>query len=276
MKKPVLKNEIKAEISGTAIVTNNMNEVKEYALQMKEYYSNLVFNDNQVKEAKDERASINKIVKKVADYRKNIVSEFNKPVEEFVTIAKETENILKEASNCIDVQVKKYEEEEKEHKKTECENLFNEIIGDLSELVSFEKVFDSRWLNKTTKMSEVESDIKTIVEKVNSGLKAIKELNSEFETELINTFLEDFDITRAIFKNTQLKEQKEKIVKTSEAKEEIKQEVIKEMSNTKIEEIEEEKDIMKSYTLKITANYTKMTALKHFMDLNEIKYEKVM
>ena len=229
-----------------------------------------------MKEAKDERASINKIVKKVADYRKDIVSEFNKPLEEFVTIAKETESILKEASNCIDVQVKKYEEEEKESKKAECESLFNEMIGDLSELISFEKVFNSRWLNKTTKMSEIESDIKTVIEKVNSGLNAIKELNSEFETELINTFLEDFDITRAIFKNTQLKEQKEKITKTVEAKEETREEIIKEMSNTKIEEIEEEKDIMKSYTLKITANYTKMTALKHFMDLNEIKYEKVM
>ena len=275
MEKPVLKHEIKAEINGTTTVTNNMNEVKEYALQMKEYYSNLVFNDGQVKEAKDERASINKIAKKVADYRKDIVSEFNKPLEAFVTTAKETESILKEASNCIDVQVKKYEEEEKENKKAECENLFNEMIGDLSELVSFEKVFNSRWLNKTTKMSEVESDIKTIIEKVNSGLKAIKELNSEFETELINTFLEDFDITRAIFKNTQLKEQKEKMAKTVEAKEETQEEVIKGMSNTKIEEIEEEKDIMKSYTLKITANYTKMTALKYFMDLNEIEYEKV-
>ena len=275
MEKPVLKNEIKAEINGTSTVTNNINEVKEYALQTKKYYENLVFTDEQIKEAKDERASINKIAKKVADYRKDIISEFNKPLEEFVTAAKETESILKEASNCIDVQVKKYEEEEKENKRAECENLFNEMIGDLSELVSFEKVFNSRWLNKTTKMSEIESDIKTVIEKANSGLNAIKELNSEFETELINTFLEDFDITRAIFKNTQLKEQKEKITKTVEAKEETREEIIKEMSNTKVEEIEEEKDIMKSYTLKITANYTKMTALKHFMDLNEIKYEKV-
>ena len=35
MEKPVLKNEIKAEINGTSTVTNNINEVKEYALQMK-------------------------------------------------------------------------------------------------------------------------------------------------------------------------------------------------------------------------------------------------
>ena len=275
MEKPILKNELEVKIEGVQKITDNMNEFKQYALDMKEFYSTLTFNDEQLKEAKTERASVNKIVKKVADYRKEIVNKFNEPLENFVNTAKEVEALLKDASSCIDVQVKKYEEEEKENKKAECENLFNEMIGDLSELVSFEKVFNNRWLNKTTKMSEVESDIKPIIEKINSGLNAIKELNSDFETELINTFLEDFDITRAIFKNTQLKEQKEKMVKTVETKEETKQEVIKKMSNTKIEEVEEEKNIMKSYTLKITANYTKMTALKHFMDLNEIKYEKV-
>ena len=275
MEKPILKNEIKAEINGASTVTNNMNEVKEYALQMKEYYSNLVFNDDQVKEAKDERASINKIVKKVADYRKDIVSEFNKPLEDFVNTAKETEGILKEASNCIDIQVKKYEEEEKLKKKEECEELFNNLIGDLKDLVSFEKVFDSRWLNKTIKMSEVEQDIKNIIEKVNSGLQAIKELNSEFETEVINTFLQDYDLSKAIMKNTQLKAQKEKLAKTTEAQEETKQEVIKEMVSKPVENVEDERDIIKTYTLKITANYTKLMALRRFMDLNDIEYEKV-
>lgn len=276
MEKPILKNEIKAEINGASTVTNNMNEVKEYALQMKEYYSNLVFNDDQVKEAKDERASINKIVKKVADYRKDIVSEFNKPLEDFVNTAKETEGILKEASNCIDIQVKKYEEEEKLKKKEECEELFNNLIGDLKDLVSFEKVFDSRWLNKTIKMSEVEQDIKNIIEKVNSGLQAIKELNSEFETEVINTFLQDYDLSKAIMKNTQLKAQKEKLAKTTEAQEETKQEVIKEMVSKPVENVEDERDIIKTYTLKITANYTKLMALRRFMDLNDIEYEKVV
>lgn len=276
MEKPVLKNELEVKIEGVQKITDNMNDFKQYALDMKEYYSKLAFNDEQIKEAKDERASVNKIVKKVATYRKEIVDKFNKPIEEFVKTAKEVETLLKEASTCIDVQVKKYEDEEKEKKKTECENLFNDLIGDLKELVSFEKVFDNRWLNKTTKMIEVEQNIKNVIEKVNTGLQAIKELNSEFETELINTFLIDYDLSKAIMKNTQLKEQKEKIAKTTETQEEAKQEVINEMINKPVEEVEDEKNIIKSYTLKITANYTKLMALRHFMDLNEIKYEKVI
>lgn len=275
MDKPILKNELEVKIEGVQKITDNMSEVKEYALETKKYYENLVFTDEQIKEAKDERANINKAVKKVADYRKDIVDKFNKPLEEFVKNAKETESILKEASNSIDVQVKKYEEEEKQKKKDECEELFNNLVGDLSELITFEKVFDNRWLNKTTKMSEVEQDIKNVIEKVNMGLQAIKELNSEFETELINTFLQDYDLSKAIMKNTQLKAQKEKLAKTEVAKEETKQEIIQEMVNKPVDDVEDERNIIKSYTLKITANYTKMTALRRFMEINDIKFEKV-
>lgn len=275
MEKPVLKNEIEVKIEGVQKITDNMSEVKEYALEMKKYYENLVFTDEQIKEAKDERANINKSVKKVADYRKDIVDKFNKPLEEFVRNAKETESILKEASNCIDVQIKKYEEEEKQAKKKECKELFDNLVGDLSELISFEKVFDNRWLNKTTKMTEVEQDIKNVIEKVNTGLQAIKGLNSEFETELINTFLQDYDLSKAIMKNTQLKEQKERLSKTEVAKEETKKEIVKEMITKPVEDVIDERDIIKSYTLKITANYTKMTALRKFMEINDIKFERV-
>lgn len=275
MEKPVLKNDIDVKIEGVQKITDNMSEVKEYALKTKEYYETLVYNDEQIKEAKDERASINKVVKKVADYRKDTVEKFNKPLEEFVKTAKETESILKEASNCIDVQIKKYEEEEKQAKKKECKELFDNLVGDLSELISFEKVFDNRWLNKTTKMTEVEQDIKNVIEKVNTGLQAIKGLNSEFETELINTFLQDYDLSKAIMKNAQLKEQKERLSKTEVAKEETKKEIVKEMITKPVEDVIDERDIIKSYTLKITANYTKMTALRKFMEINDIKFERV-
>lgn len=273
MDKPILENEIKAEINETASVTHNMSEVKEYALELKKYYSKLVFSDDQVKEAKEERAAINKIVKKVEDYRKSVVASFNRPLEEFVNEAKQAENILKETSTFVDGQVKKYEEEEKEKKKEGCQKIYEEMIGDLKELVSFENLFNDKWLNKTTKYDEVKSDIQNVIEKVNSGLEAIKTLKSEFETEIINTFLEDFDVTKAIFKNTQLKERKEAMTKTEVAKEETKKEVIKEMICQPIEVTEEEP--LKEYTLKITAPFTKMQELKKFMDLNQIQYEKV-
>lgn len=273
MDKPILKQELDVKIEGVQKVTNNINEIKEYAIAMKEYYSKLVFSDEQVGEATKERASVNKIVKKIADYRKNIVTEFNKPLDEFIISAKETENMLKEASNCIDVQVKKYENEEKEKKKKSCIKVFDEKIGDLKDLISFENVFDVKWLNKTTKLTQVEEDIERIINKVNDGIGAIKELNSEYETELINTFLNGYDLSKAIMKNTQLKEQKEAIEKSKVAKEETKKEIVKEMISKPIETTTN--DNIKTYTLKITAGFEQLTQLRKFMEINKIKFEKV-
>ena len=278
MKKPILKNEIEAKIKGVATVEDNIIEAKEYALQLKKYYSTLVFNNEQISEAKEERASINKIVKKIADYRKDIVAEFKKPIETFETTAKETEKILKETADFVDVQVKNFENKEKEIRKANAKKIYDTNIEELKQLVSFEKLFNDKWLNKDSWKEDntspiIENEIIEIREKVRNGLKAIEELHSEFELELKNTFLQDFDLTKAIFKNNQLQEQKKALEKVSEVKEEIVQEKVETMLK---EEIKEENiDPIQEYTLKITAPLSKFVALRKFLELNKMKFEKV-
>lgn len=273
MNKPVLKNEIKAEIKGISKVEDNITEAKEYALSLKEYYGTLVFNDDQLKEAKDERASINKLVKSIADYRKNIVAEFKKPIEQFETTAKETEKILKETSDFVDVQVKKFENKEKEKKREEIEKIYNTQIEELKDVISINQLFNDKWLNKGTTLQSIEDEMKSKLAGIRSGLKAIEELHSEFELEIKNTYLQDFDLSKAIIKNNQLKEQKERLSKVEEKKEEIAQEKVETM--LKEETKEDISDPMLTYTLKITAPLSKQQALRKFLELNKMTFEKV-
>lgn len=273
MNKPVLKNEIKAEIKGISKVEDNITEAKEYALSLKEYYGTLVFNDDQLKEAKDERASINKLVKSIADYRKNIVAEFKKPIEQFETTAKETEKILKETSDFVDAQVKNFENKEKEKKREEIEKIYNTQIEELKNVISINQLFNDKWLNKGTTLQSIEDEIKSRLDNIRSGLKAIEELHSEFELEIKNTYLQDFDLSKAIIKNNQLKEQKERLSKVEEKKEEIAQEKVETM--LKEETKEDISDPMLTYTLKITAPLSKQQALRKFLELNKMTFEKV-
>lgn len=273
MNKPVLKNEIKAEIKGISKVEDNITEAKEYALSLKEYYGTLVFNDDQLKEAKDERASINKLVKSIADYRKNIVAEFKKPIEQFETTAKETEKILKETSDFVDVQVKNFENKEKEKKREEIEKIYNTQIEELKDVISINQLFNDKWLNRGTTLQSIEDEIKNKLASIRSGLKAIEELHSEFELEIKNTYLQDFDLSKAIIKNNQLKEQKERLSKVEEKKEEIAQEKVETM--LKEEAKEDISDPMLTYTLKITAPLSKQQALRKFLELNKMTFEKV-
>lgn len=273
MKKPILKNEIEAKINGVATVEDNIAEAKAYALELREYYSTLVFTDEQLKEAKDERASINKVVKKIADYRKDIVAEFKKPIETFEITAKETEKILKETADFVDIQVKNFENKEKEEKRQQIEISFNQLVEELKGIVPLSRIFDDKWLNKTTKLATVESEIKDKLDNIRNGLKAIEELHSEYELELKNTFLQDFDLANAIYKNNQLQEQKKALEKVTESKEEIVQEKVETMLK---EEVKEEIiDPIKEYTLKIIAPLSKLIALRKFLELNKIEFEKV-
>lgn len=274
MVKPILKNEIKAEIKGIAKVEDNISEAKAYALELQEYYGNLVFNDDQLAEAKNERASINKLVKNIADYRKSIVTEFKKPIEQFETIAKETEKILKETSDFVDAQVKKFENKEKEEKRKNIENIYNENIEELDDVISINQLFSDKWLNKGTTLQSIEEEIKTRLNNIRNGLKAIEELHSEFELEIKNTYLQDFDLSKAIIKNNQLKEQKERLSKVEEKKEEIVQEKVETMLKEEVKE--EVSDPILTYTLKITAPLSKQQALRKFLELNKMNFEKLV
>lgn len=274
MEKPILKNEIEAKITGIAKVEDNIIDAKEYALSLKEYYSTLVFSEEQLKDAKEERASINKVVKKIADYRKNIVAEFKKPIETFEITAKEAEKILKETADFVDVQVKNFENKEKEEKLESIREIFNQLAEELKEILTLEKIFDMKWLNKTVKLPTIEEEIKDKLDGIRQGLKAIEELHSEFELEVKNTFIEEhFDLSRAIFKNTQLTEQKKALAKVEEKKEEIVQEKVETMLKDEVKE--DVSDPMMTYTLKITAPLSKQKALKQFLDLNNMEYKKV-
>lgn len=273
MNKPILKNKIKAEIKGISKVEDNITEAKQYALDLKEYYSKLVFTPEQCDDAKGERASINKIIKNISEYRKNIVAEFKKPIEVFETTAKETEKILKETADFVDVQVKKFENEEKDKKKIEIQKIFDNSVGELKDIISLEKIFDDKWLNKGSKLTSIETEMKDKLDSIRSSLKAIEELHSEFELELKNTYLQDFDLSKAIVKNNQLMQQKQVLSKVEEKKEEIVQEKVETMLNEKVKE--DVSDPVLTYTLKITGTLSKQKALREFLELNKMTFEKV-
>ncbi len=273
MNKPILKNEIEARINGVSVVEDNIAEAKEYALQLKEYYSKLVFTDEQIQEAKGERASINKVIKKIADYRKDIIAEFKKPIELFETTAKETEKILKETADFVDVQVKNFENKEKEEKKQHIEEIFTKQVEELKDIVPLEKIFEEKWCNKTVKLATIEEEIKIKLNSIRTGLKAIEELHSEFELEVKNTFLQDYSLENALFKNTQLREQKAALSKVEEVKEEIVQEKVETLLKEEVKA--DVSDPVITYTLKITGPLSKLKALRQFLELNNMDFEKV-
>lgn len=124
--KPEFKEEINAEIIGTAKIEDNIKKVKEYAIKVKEYYTGVVFTAETKEDAEKEKADINKFKKQVEDFRKQIVAKYNEPIKLFENTAKETEKLLKETYDLINVQVKAFDDEQLEKVREKVESYFNE------------------------------------------------------------------------------------------------------------------------------------------------------
>lgn len=148
-------------------VTHNLDVVKQYAQDLKDFWQPVIFTSEQVDKAKEVKAGINKLVKKVGDLRKETVKEYKKPIDDFEKTAKETEAILKEASEVLNNKINVFVEQEQEEKRKDIINLINKIISDTEANVTIEEItFDPRWLNKTYKRSQLQEDIVTQIKNI--------------------------------------------------------------------------------------------------------------
>lgn len=155
---PHLSFEPVIELPEIPEVKHNLDVVKQYAQDLKDFWQPVIFTSEQVDKAKEVKASINKLVKKVGDLRKETVKEYKKPIDDFEKTAKETEAILKEASEVLNNKINVFVEQEQNEKREEINNLITDYIKDTG--VKFEEiVWDNRWLNKTYKMSQIEEDV---------------------------------------------------------------------------------------------------------------------
>lgn len=155
---PHLSFEPVIELPEIPEVKHNLDVVKQYAQDLKDFWQPVVFTSEQVDKAKEVKASINKLVKKVGDLRKETVKEYKKPIDDFEKTAKETEAILKEASEVLNNKINVFVEQEQNEKKVQIEIIIIERTKHNADLVKAIQ-FDPRWLNKTYKLSDIKKDI---------------------------------------------------------------------------------------------------------------------
>lgn len=124
--KPSFDGDITAKIKSLGEITSNIAEVKNYAQALNDYYKNIVFTEESISIAKEEKKKINKFKSEISNYRKDIVNQFKEPINQFEQLGKDTECILKNTYDLINNQVKTYEDKQKEIKEQELKNYFNE------------------------------------------------------------------------------------------------------------------------------------------------------
>lgn len=257
----------KSESGFIQAVEFNFEELKNELSANLEKYNNIVYTDESIPDAKKDRANLNKFKDVIETERKRIKNLCMKPYNDFEVKVKELTGLIDKPIQAIDTRVKSYEQQKKDAKKVEIETFFSANIGDLISLLPFEKVFSEKWLNATVSLKSVQEEIKQIIEKVNLDLKTIKDLNSEWELTLIDTYLQTLDISAALREKTRLEERKKSLEENNHIVE----------ANKKVEEGTPTSfgvDMAKIYERKFWVKGTEdqLRALSRYMKDNGIEY----
>lgn len=157
--------------------------------QIADKYAGIVVSENDIPQAKQDRAELNKIFDGIETQRKNIKKAWNTPYDAFEKQVKEVEKILKEPIEAIDKQIKEFEAAEKKKKEDRCKEIFNEQVSEeYRTYLPYEKVFDQKWTNKSTSEQSIIADISTALTQIRIDLDGIKALGSEIEEQCLEAY----------------------------------------------------------------------------------------
>lgn len=234
IKKPQFNGEIQAQIKSVGEIESNMKEVKGYVENLNNYYKNVTFTDETMKEAKDEKSKVNKFKNQVADYRKNIIAEYNKPIKAFEDTAKETEKLLTETYNTINQQVANYENKQKEIKEQEIKDYFEEYkTANNIDFITYGQARINVTLSAS--MKSLKEQAKQFIDKIVDDLKLIE--TQEHKTEILVEYKQTLNVSQAI---TSVTNRFKTIEEEKKRQEEIKQKQLEEAQKIADENIKKQ------------------------------------
>ena len=193
------------------VIKWNKEELEAAVRQKIASYENVVYTEDNLKQAKADRAELNKLTKAIEERRKMVKKIINEPYDIFESELKEILAQIQKPVKIIDKQVKAFEDQQKEEKKKSIQAAYDEVIGDLAEVLPFDRVFDNRYLNQTYKLATAQADVKAKVEKVRTDLETIDSLESKYKLNAKDVYIKTLDLSKALAENKRLSDLEEKL-----------------------------------------------------------------
>lgn len=156
-----------------AIIWNH-EEIEKAVAEKMSYYKGLVYNDDQIIEAKKDRAALNKFVAALKAKDREIKKLCLQPYEEFHEKMLQIIRQVEEPAVLIDDQVKGYEEGQKAAKLEAIRELFN--AKGFQPWVTLERIMNDSWLNKSYSLKKVEAELSSIQHSIGEDILIINQM----------------------------------------------------------------------------------------------------
>lgn len=181
-----------------------------------EEYEGAVFTEETKDIARSEVSSLRKQKKELDDMRKTIKKEWMKPYDEFEKKLKALLERYDEPILLIDKQVKEFDENRRKEKRKAIQKAYVESVGDMSDFVPLEKIYESKWENVATSMKSIKEEISKMADNARTAVESIKAMSSEKEADAIAAYKETLDLSKAMLVITTYERQKAEILAKEE------------------------------------------------------------
>lgn len=189
----------------------NETEVQQNLTEMLAAYTGRVYTPDTIKDAKADRAAVNKLDKQLSDAARSAKAFYMKPLEEFLQSAKQMQGQCKAVSGAIDQQVKAVEEAERQDKQDALRAVYADCIGELRELIPFDRLLVPQWLNKTYDLAKASRELRRDVETRRKELKIIQDTCGEDAEACKLGYLRVLDLNAALAEHLRLQDNREKL-----------------------------------------------------------------
>lgn len=189
----------------------NYEELKEMLLQKASHYEAMVYTDEQIKDAKADRANLNRLKKALNDERIRREKEYMESFNVFKKQINEIIGIIDKPCGIIDSRIKEFEEAQKAEKFKEIEAYWHELLNAdrIPEGISFASLYDEKWLNASVNMKSIRTAIDLKLAEIVESFSVIEKL-PYFAFEAKEMYINTLDLSKAISEAHRLQAQAEK------------------------------------------------------------------
>lgn len=180
----------------------NEAEVQQNLTEMLAAYTGRVYTPETIKDAKADRAAVNKLDKQLSDAARSAKAFYMKPLEEFLQSTKQMQTRCKAVSGAIDQQVKAVEEAERQDKADALQAVYADCIGELREMIPFDRLLVPQWLNKTYDLAKASRELRKSVETRREELRLIRENCGEDAEACTTEYLRELNLNAALVEHS--------------------------------------------------------------------------
>ena len=234
-----------------------------------------------ISEAKKDRANLNKLAAAIDTRRKEMKARYLAPYQEFEAQAVELTSLVRQQAAEIDAQVKVFDEARRAEKQEHIRTMYAAVMGDLAELVPYERLHNPRWLNVTYSMSTIEEEIIEKAEDIRAALASIDGLGlaDDMAGRVKHVYLERLDLAAALAERDRIERERQALAAYEETTKGEPEKPTEQQTEVQPPEPAEKPTtaVPAMYTVdfRVWATAEQLAALKAFLVDNGVKYGKV-